>query len=136
MPKADIETQIDAVLEKQRAEQDEKARAALRAKFVEQERLARDAEEKAVQSAARARYLERAAAAHKQACAEYKIAVDAFREARVRLAALDTILGRSGGFSVHQLGIELRHATAAPDEGDIHYGYQPAVDSLRKTLGG
>ena len=63
---ADIEKQIDAVLEKRRAEQDEKARAAVRAQLIEKERLAREAEEQAAQGAAREAYLERARAAHGQ----------------------------------------------------------------------
>ena len=44
------------------------------------------------------------------------------------------ILGRSG-FG-HSLGVELRHAFAAPDEGDIHHNLQATVDLLRRTLGG
>jgi len=131
-----IEKQIDEVIEQQRAAQTEQARAAVRARFIEQERIAQEAKEQAKIAAARAAYLERAEAAHKLACGEYKKSLDAFREARVRLAALDTILGRSGGFSNHHLGIELRHATAAPSEIDLHHGLRAATDSIRKALEG
>jgi hypothetical protein len=132
----DIEKQIDAVLEKQRSEQDEQARAALRAKFVEQDRLARETELQVAQAAARTAYLKRAEAAYGPACVEYKKATDAFRDARIQLQVLDTILNRSGGFSTQHLGVELRHATAAPDELDLYLGLPAAVDSMRRTLGG
>jgi hypothetical protein len=129
------EKQIDTVLERERAARDEEARGVVRERLVEQERLARLAEEQAKVAAARAAFLERARVAHKQACTEYKDAVDAFRAARIRLHALDSILGR-GGFGAHQLGVELRHTIAAPDEGDLHDGYRAVEDSIRKTLGG
>jgi hypothetical protein len=132
---ADIEKQIDAVLEQERTARTEQARRAIRARFIEQERTAREAKEQAKISAAHAAFIERAEAAYEQACVEYKIEVDAFRAKRIRLAALDTILGRSG-FSDHHLGVELRHQFAAPHEGDLHHGYRDAVDSIRKTLGG
>jgi hypothetical protein len=136
MTTLDIETKIDAVLEQEQTSRTEAARAAVRARFVEQERIAREAKEQSRIAAARAAFLDRAKAAHRQACVEYKTAVDAFRAARVRLAALDTILNRSGGFSTHHLGTELRHDCAAPDEADIYLAYAAAVDSMRKTLGG
>jgi hypothetical protein len=129
------EKQIDTVLEQERAARDEEARGVVRERLVEQERLARVAEEQAKVAAARAAFLERARLAHKRACAEYKDAVDAFRAARIQLHALDSILGR-GGFGAHQLGVELRHSIAAPNEGDLHHGYRAAEDSIRKTLGG
>jgi hypothetical protein len=110
MPQMDIEKQIDVVLEQERTARTEEARAALRARFVEKERLARLAEEQAVQSAARARYLERAAAAHGQACDEYKKALGAFRQARIRLQALDTILG-----PFRLLGASVGHRAASRD---------------------
>lgn len=130
------EKQIDAVLKTEKAARDAEARAALRVQLIEKERIAREAQEQAVQSAARAAYLERAEAAYLQACAEYKTAVDAFREKQLRLWALDEILGRSGGFSDHHLGVALRHARAADDETDLHHGFRAAVDSMRRTLGG
>jgi chromosome condensin MukBEF ATPase and DNA-binding subunit MukB len=131
----DLEKQVDAILQQERAARDEEARGVVRARLAEQERLAREAEERAKAAAARAAFLERARVAHKQACTEYKDAVDAFRAARIRLHALDSILGR-GGFGAHQLGVELRHSSAAPSEGDLHDGYRAAEDSIRKTLGG
>jgi sRNA-binding protein len=131
----DVESKIDAVLEQEQAAHTEKARAAIRARVIEDERLAQLAKEQAAANAARAAYLERVAARYEQACAEYKIAVDAFRAARCRLQALDTILNRSG-FSNLQLGVALRHAIAAPDEGDLDSGYRAAEDSIRKSLGG
>jgi hypothetical protein len=39
-------------------------------------------------------------------------------------------------FNISRGAGELRHACAAPDEGDLHYGLPAAVDSIRKTLGG
>jgi hypothetical protein len=132
MPVDTIEKQIDAVLEKQRAAQDEEYRAQLRDELTEQARLNSIAQEQARQNTARATYLARAEAAYDQACAQYKTAVDVFRAARIRLRALDMILDRSG-FGGHHLGIELRHARAAPDEGDVDAGLGAAVDSIRKT---
>ena len=131
----DLEKQVDVILQQEQAAQAEVARAAVRVRVIEEQRLARLAEEQAKAAAARAAFLERARVAHKQACTEYKDEVDAFRAARVRLHALDSILGR-GGFGAHQLGVELRHTIAAPDEGDLHDGYRAAEDSIRKTLGG
>jgi hypothetical protein len=133
--RADIENKIDAVLEQEQTALTEQARAALRARFEGEERIALAAKEHAKLAAARAAFEERVQAAHQQACVEYKTAVDAFRAARIRLHALDTILDRVG-FSTHHLGTEMRHAIAAPDEGDIHHAYERAVASVRKTLGG
>jgi hypothetical protein len=129
-----IEKQIDAVIEQEQTARTEEARAVVRARFVEEQRIAQLAKQQAEEAAAHAAYRERAQAAHAQACVQYKISVDAFREARTRLHVLDTILGR-GGFSAHHLGVELRHQFAAPDEGDIHDGYRAAEDSISKTLG-
>jgi multidrug efflux pump subunit AcrA (membrane-fusion protein) len=131
----DIEQRIDSALQQEASARTEGARAALRARFVEEERLAQEAQAQAETNAARAAYLKRAEAAYPQACAEYKKAVDAFRAARCRLQALDTILNRVC-FSTHSLGIELRHQFAAPDETDVHPGYAAAVASIRKSLGG
>ena len=130
----DIEKQIDSVLEQEQTARDEEARAAVRVRVVEQERIRLEEQKQAEIRRARAAYLERAEAAHQQACAEYKVAVDAFCETRIKLQALDIILGRSG-FG-HSLGIELRHSTAAPDVADVNDGLRAAVDSLRKNLGG
>jgi hypothetical protein len=134
MTTTDIEQQIDAVLAQEQTARTEQARAAVRARCLEEERRAREAKEQVEAAARRAAYFKRAQSAHAQACAEYKTALAVFRKARIRLAALDTILDHSG-FSTHHLGIELRHAIAAPDEADIHHGYSAEVDSLRKTLG-
>jgi hypothetical protein len=130
-----IEQQIDVVLAQQQAAQDGEARTQLRYQLIEQQRLQRLGEENARQAAARAAYLERVRATYEPACTRYKRAVDEFRAARVQLQALDLILDRSG-FGLHSIGIELRHAGAAPDEGDIHAGLPAAVDSIRKDLGG
>jgi hypothetical protein len=136
MTTMDIEKQVDAELERKRLAQDEEARAVLRAQLVEKERIAWEVKEQSRIAAARAAYLARAEAAHGQACAAYKSATDVFREARIRLQALDTVLSRSG-FSGHQLGIDLRHSIAAPDEADITGDdLRAAVDAARKTLGG
>ncbi len=131
----DIESKIDAVLEQEHAARTEEARAVVRARVIEEERLARAAEEDLKIRLARAAFLERAQAAHGPACVQYKTALDAFREARIRLQALDTILGR-GGFGIFQLGVELRHSCAAPDEDDLNNHMRAAVDSMRRTLGG
>jgi hypothetical protein len=131
----DIESKIDAVLEQEQAVQAEKVRAAVRERVIEEERLAREAKEQAAANMARTAYLARVAAGYERACVEYKSALAAFREARCRLAALDMILDR-GSFSRIQLGVALRHAIAAPDEGDIEAGYPAAMDAIRKSLGG
>jgi hypothetical protein len=130
-----VERQIDVVLEQQRAAQAEEYRAELRDQLTEQARLNSLAQEQARQNAARAAYLERVRATYKPACAQYKIALDAFRDARIRLWALDAILDRPG-FGGHSLGVELRHACAAPDEGDLDAGLPAAVESIRRSLGG
>src|SRR3982074_1021623 len=93
---ADIETKIDALLDQEQSARTEEARAAVRARFIEQERIAQEAEERRKAAAARAAYLGRAAAAHGPACARYKAAVDEFRAARVHLQALDIIMDRQG----------------------------------------
>jgi hypothetical protein len=130
------EQAIDAELAREQADRDAKARALKRAEHIERERLAAEAEEYAKASAARASFLERAEAAYEPACKQYQTAVDAFRSARLRLMALDLILDRSGGFSSHHLGIELRHQRAAPNEIDVHHGLGATVASMRKSLGG
>ena len=48
-PAADIEEQIDAVLEQEQSARTEKARAAVRARFIEEERIAIEAKERAEQ---------------------------------------------------------------------------------------
>src|SRR6266851_8403657 len=90
-PDADIE-KIDAILEQEQSVRTDKARAAVRARLVEEERLAGLASEEAAARSARAAYLKRVAALHGPACARYKVAVDEFRAARIQLYALDTIL--------------------------------------------
>jgi hypothetical protein len=129
------EKRVDDILAQEQATRDAEARAVIHAKLVEEDRVAREADEYAKQSAARAAFLERAEAAYGKACVEYKAATDAFRESRLRLWALDSILNRSG-FSDHHMGVALRHATAAPDEGDLHHDFGATVISIRKTLGG
>jgi hypothetical protein len=137
MPAANtlIESKIDAFLAQAQATQTEATRAGLRVRFSEEDRLAQLAATEAAANMARAAFLGRAQAVYPQACTRYKAAVDELRAARVNLQALDTILNRNC-FSTHNLGIELRHQFAAPDEGDIHPAYGAAVDSVRKTLGG
>jgi hypothetical protein len=130
------EKKIDEILASERAERDEQARAAVRARCVEEERLSREAEEYAAQHAKQTAYLARAEAAYPQACKQYKVAVDAFREARLRLWALDTILNHSGGFSDANMGLSLRHARAADAEGDLHLDLGAAVAAMRRTLEG
>ena len=49
--------------------------------------------------------------------------------------ALDTILDRSGGFSEHHMGVALRHARAAADEGDLHHDLAATLAAVRKELG-
>ena len=96
--------------------------------------MAKEAEEYAKQHAARSAYLAKAEAARDKACARYNAAVDEFRAARAQLHALEIVMERQG-FG-HSLGIELRHATAAPDEGDLSHDIRAALDSMRRTLGG
>ena len=129
----DVETRIDAVLEQERTAQNEQARAVVRARVIEQDRLAREAKEQAAVAAARAAYLARAEAAHPQACADHKAALNVFRATRLRLQALDTILGRQG-FGGFSLGVELRHSCAAPDETDLNNDLGAAVAAMRKAL--
>jgi hypothetical protein len=132
---ADIETKVDAALEQERTARTEEARAVVRARVIEQERIARAAEEQRKIAAARAALIGRAQAVHGPACARYKAAVDEFRAARVQLQALDTIVGAQG-FGDIPFGFELCHAAAAPNECDVNDGLQSAVNSIRKTLGG
>jgi hypothetical protein len=136
MPAANttIESRIDAVLAQEQSAREEEARATVRARVLEEDRLAQEEEVRRRAAAARAAFLERAAAAHGPACLEYKKSVDAFRAARTKLQALDTILSRQG-FGIFQLGVELRHSCAAPDEDDLNNGLKAAADSLRKSLG-
>ena len=129
------EKAIDADLAAEQADRDEQTRALKRAEHVERERVAAEAAELAKQQAARAAFLARAELAYEPACKQYKTAVDAFRSARLRLMALDTILERSGGFSTHHLGLELRHSRACGDERDLHHEYGAAVASMRRSLG-
>src|SRR3981189_1794070 len=108
MPAANtaIESRIDAVLAREQSTRDEQARATVRARVLEEDRLAQLAKEDFERRMAHAAYLERAAAMHPQAGAAYKAATDTWRDARIKLQALDTILGRTG-FSAHNLGVEL-----------------------------
>jgi hypothetical protein len=119
---------------REKADRDEETRAAKRAEHLERERVAKEAAEQAVLAAKQAAFLAKAEAAREKACVRYKTAVDEFRAARAQLHALDIMLERQG-FG-HSLGIELRHATAAPDEGDVNHDIRAALDSMRRTLGG
>jgi hypothetical protein len=127
------ERAITAELAAEQAARDAETRAAKRAEHIERERVAKEAADQAARAAKHAAYLAKAEAAYEQACSRYKTAVDEFRAARATLHALDILLERQG-FG-HSLGVELRHATAAPDEGDVNHDIRAALDSMRRTLG-
>src|SRR5258708_3125633 len=130
----DIEKQIDTVLEREQTARDEEARAAVRVRVVEEQRLALEEEVRRRAAAARAAFLARAQALHGPACTRYKTALAEFRAARLDLQALDIILDRQG-FG-HSLGIELRHSCAAAIETDLNNDLPAAVDAMRRSLGG
>jgi len=66
-----IESKVDAVLAQEQAAQTEAARAAIRSRVIEEDRLAQEAKAQHEMRMARAAYLERAAATYPQACVEY-----------------------------------------------------------------
>jgi hypothetical protein len=132
---ADIEARIDTHLQQEQAAATEKVRTAVRARLVEEDRLAEIERQRAEAAAARAAFLGRAQAMYGDTCAQYKSALDAFRATRVKLHGLDIILDRPG-FGTAELGVLLRHAVAAPNECDLNDGLPAAVSALRKELGG